>query len=267
MMNTENAAIFTAAELLTMTENQKEDTTMENTTAAVSVIDYVTPDELTVLHGSMLEKAKAYHGLDNAKVTAAVSLAAKESMDKAYSAYNDKVKKNAYSLALASESPIAYLCKARNYSSAHARCDKNGVVSNVFRSTRFDLLDFIAYAKSKNINLPVAGSDDFKAKLKVFAEKLSDYVLACIRKEEVTNIKQAVESLEAVCRCIGVPGVHGRKKDVRFMGFVATRAKELGVLSTIDDKAVVPFIMDMYHVQLLKKEYAFEEKKSESANA
>lgn len=266
MKNTENAAISTAAEQLTMTENQKEDTTMENTTA-VSIIDFVTPESLTALHSTMMTKAKTFFGMDKTKVTAAALAAAGEAMDTAKNNYNNGVKLAAYAAALASDSPIAYICKARKYTTMSPINNKTSGVTTRSRSTRFDLFDFIKYANEQK--KPIVNAAELQNLLKAVVAPLSTYIDESIKGVENPVTKHTAAALEAICRFVGVPGVHGRAADVRFMGFAVTKVKDLGKLDEVTADALVPFLMDMYHVQLLGKDYEMMKKEvaAEAANA
>lgn len=236
-------------------------TTNTTNTTTTTIIEFTTPaDLLKDLHSAMMEKAREFFGLDSAKVTAAVSAAANDAMTKATNAYNTAVKEAAYEIALASEHPVGYLCKARKHTTMHPRSDKKAGVTTTSRSARFDLFDFIEYAASEKVNKPVAGADMLKEKLAAVAEKLGEYVDASMKKDANPVTKHCAAALEDLCKYIGVPGVHGRAKDVRFLSYAVTKAKELGELSKITADTVAPFIMDMYHVQLLGKEYTFESK-------
>ena len=241
-------------------------TTTNTTTSTTStVINFVAPaDLLKDLHADMMEKAKAYFHLDDNKVTAAVKAAAGESMDKATAAYNEAVKLAAYDLAIASDSPIGYICRARRYTTLHPNKDrKSGAVGTRAVTARFDLMDFLKYATEKKVEgLPA----DLASSLKTLASHMRLLVDHTSNHSYDDHAKKVL--IPAARNCLykevmalsGIEGLRARDNDVVALAYCITRAKELNQFADITAASICPFIMDMFNAQLNGAKWSVEVK-------
>lgn len=223
----------------------------------VSVSELMTDEALNTLRLSMMEKGKAFFHLDPTTTTAADATAARESLEKATAAYNDGVVTRAYQAAAADDNPVAFLCRARHYTSLHVIDHKKEGIKAQSRTVRFNLYDFFQWVEG-NKDVSVDGISGIKDAISAFVEVFRDYIRSSIQKDEAVGIKSVVASLESLCRLLNVDGVHGRKKDVRFLMLACVGAdKTLGCLKKVTPATVAPYLMDMMEVQLKNKEYDF----------
>ena len=202
------------------------------------------------------EKARAFYAVDKEKATAAEYLKAQEDMNEAVKAVNADMVTSVYSRVLATEHPVAELCKTYRYTSMRPHNNK-GAVSLVGVDARLSLLDFLTHCNESGATLDI----DTKAlvsALDTLATELEKKVRADITKEAEVGTKELKSALETVINLLNVEGVHARSKDARYLAYVATKAKRMGVLADITAENVVPFLMDIFKVQLRKEEYMFE---------
>lgn len=240
---------------------KKNNVTANNVNATannvVSISELMTDESLNTLRLSMLEKGKAFFHLDPTTTTAADATAARESLEAATAAYNDGVVTRAYQAAAADDNPVAFLCRARHYTSLHVINHKKEGIKAQSRTVRFNLFDFFQWVEN-NKDISVNGISGIKDAISAFVEVFRDYIRSSIQKDEAVGIKSVVASLEALCRLLDVEGVHGRKKDVRFLMLACMGAdKTLGCLKKVTPATVAPYLMDMMEVQLKGKEYDF----------
>jgi len=266
MTTTNTTTTNTTTTNTTNTNTTNTTTNTTNTTNTTSVINFVTPaDLLKDLHADMMEKAKAFFHLDDNTVTAAAKAAAAESMNKATAAYNEAVKCAAYDLAIASDSPIGYICRARKYTALHPNKDrKSGAVGTRALSTRFDLLDFLKYATEKKVE--GIQTDNLTSSLKNLAAHMRLLVDHTSNHGYDAHAKKALISAARNClykevmSLSGIEGLRARDNDVVALAYCITRAKELNQFADITAATVCPFIMDMFNAQLAGVKWSVEVK-------
>lgn len=209
-----------------------------------------------VLLATAREKAHAFYAIDKEKATAKEYFDAQTAMNEAVKAVNADMVTAVYSRVLATEHPVAELCKTYRYTSMRPHNSK-GAVSLVGVDARLDLLAFLGHCNESGATLDI----DTKAlvsALDTLAVELEKKVRADITKEAEVGTKELKSALEVVINLLNVEGVHARSKDARYLAYAATKAKSLGVLADIDADTVIPFLMDVMKVQLRKEEYLFE---------
>ena len=222
------------------------------------------------LYTAAKEAAKVYAVALNKQdeVTAKEFYNAKEAMDKSIVAYNDATLKEAYDELLSADNPIVALCRRFAWSKIVARSVTNNTSKTISislngRRTRFNILDFLDYAEKEDYVFPNAAA--IKNTMTLSARTLTNYIRGCITNEKTTPIGTAKSALQQLIDAIGMEDVHANSVDVRFITFAVTKARDLGELAAITDSAVAPYIMDVFHVQINRLAYKFEQKKDEKA--
>lgn len=233
------------------------------TPAAVEVIATENLDALRLALKAAAEKYDAATATKT-EMTAAAFLDIVEAKDKAAAAYNAAALESHYDRFLSTDCPVAALARALHWSKLVPVTAKEGGTTLRGRATRFNLLDFIKYAADHEH--AIVNGEAIKAAVTAAAETLSAYVLAQVTKEGGMSIAAPKSALEKVLGLIDVDKIHADSKDVRFIAYAVTHARELGELSKITPATVAPFIMDVINAKLNGVKYRFaEEKKEEEA--
>lgn len=239
----------------------------KTTSSTTTTTSAISKDELLKLVKSA---AADFAANKNAKeeVTAKVMEDSASALDEAVSKYNDAVLAEAYAEVAASDSPVVALCKRFAWSKMYTSLQKDKstgalTVQLNSRRTRFSLINFLDYCEEQEVEIPNAPA--IRNAIVKAARVLSEYVLGSIvtKKDEnvkTCNIKTAKDALEELIEAIGMKS-HARSVDVRFIAFAVTKARDLGELAKITDSSLAPYLMDVFHVQIEKKQYKFEEKK------
>lgn len=229
--------------------------TNSTTTTTVNTLEALRKDCTCAMQA--YDKAAA----DKSTITAAALNDAAAKVEKAINAYNAHVLETAYADCLDADNPIAAIARRHEWSKMrHSKKQGTSVMEGV--STRFNLLDFIAYTEKTSTPIPDAAV--IKTQLSHVTDTISNYITRRLSDDETASIKVPADALEKLIRTIGIDGVHGRAKDIRFIQYAATRPGKLGELRTMKDKAVAPYIMDVFFTQLAGVPYKFEDKKAAS---
>lgn len=240
-------------------------TNKKNSTPAP--IEAAANKNMTALREAMTAAVKRYDAATSTKteLTAAAYLDIVEQKDKAVNAYNAAALTACYDRFLSADgSPVAALAKCLHWSRLVATTSKDGGTMLRGRSTRFNLIDFINYAA--DTETPIVNGDAIKSAMKTAAETLSAYVLAQVTKEGGMSIDAPKKALQSALDTLGIDKLFACSKDVRFIAYAVTHARELGELAKITPATVCPFIMDVVNAHINKVSYHYaEEKKEEKA--
>lgn len=234
--------------------------------ATPAAVEAITTESIEALRSALKVAVEKYDAATATKteMTAAAYLDIVEAKDKAAAAYNAAVLASHYDRFLSTDSPVAALARALHWSKLVPVTAKEGGTTLRGRSTRFNLLDFIKYAAE--VEKPIANADAIKKAIVAASESIADYVIAQVTKEAGASIQTPKAALRAVFGLLGIDGLTVRSKDMRFITYAVTHARELGELSKITSASVAPFIMDIINAQVNGVEYHFaEEKKEETA--
>ena len=238
---------------------------MKNNTTNATTLSMSTSETRAALLSSARDAFIKLNNLQNdAEAKNKDILSAREGYESALSALNLDARNNAYASALLDANPVAALCKATHYTRFAFRAKKTGVECASL-TARLNLLDFFAACEEGKVSLPVEIQPVKNALAKV-ATAVKTMVNEGVTKETMST-KATKEALVDFIKTTGVEGVHGRSVDARFLAFAVTKAKEMGELADITVESVVPFVMDMFHVQLLGLEYKFETKETKKEEA
>lgn len=223
------------------------------------------PATITAARAALLDTARAaarnYDNVhnDDTSVLKAVK-AVDKAMNDALKALNDDMLTEVYTTAMAAPSPMAALAKTAFYPKWNKKTVK-GVTSLETRETRLNVVDFIDWAADNDS--PLKNADAVKTALADTARKVADYVLAEITTDKGGSVRATLPAMEKLFKAMNLD-VHANGKDVRFIGFAATKARKLGELAEITADTVTPFIMDVVTIRERGIEYSFE-KKEENA--
>lgn len=212
-----------------------------------------------------LEAYRAVKNDVNAKASA-LTLAS-SNLEKAISAYNDRVLGDKYAGFRASDANsfmelfVAGTWEKRRYSQKD-----DALVSS---PVRYDVLDFIK--ASETLGAPVGCS---KTRLTVALEAL----VAAIKQRVMDELSQSedvhvsigeiVKKLQAVMDVLEVPefelngkkvNIYARPKDARFLCACATKAsRKLGKVEVIKSEKIAAYVTDVYYAQVNHEEYTVE---------
>lgn len=189
----------------------------------------------------------------------------RDALEQAVNSYNQQTLETAYADFDGADAPLKALAIRATWDKLTTR-RKDGVTSIVFRSTRFDMADYLRHVvdarkDGRNINLP-ASIDTIKDALKKASEALSAFLIASVNQDaEPVSIKSTAAAVYNYARLYCIDGLKIRPADVRYLCAVVTRAGELGELKTIKSEAVSRYLLDVVHVQMKGTgKYALEKK-------
>lgn len=229
-----------------------------NTTATTSI------EKLDTACTSALAKYKELRG--NKDTKAAALTAAAQEMDKAISAYNERVLAGCYSGFRASESNslvelfVAGTWDKRRYSS------KDDAFVTV--PVRHDVLDFVTCSDA--LGNPVCDKTRLSVALEGLVSAVRQRVVDEMAQVEDVHVSigEIVRKLQAVMDVLAVPEfevggqkahVYARPKDARFLCTAAVKAsRAVGKLEVCKASKIAAFITDVYYVQMNHEEYKVE---------
>ena len=203
----------------------------------------------------------------NAKnVTYADGLDASAALSNALTALNNDMLSSLFDSYLETGVPVEALCKAHFWSRWYAKTNKKDNATTLeTRRTRLDLYALLDYAKE--IEKPIPQDNAIRTAIAMTAHKVSDYVLSTLTRENAMSIQEPKKALAALIELLNLDGVKARSVDMRWIVYAVTKARDLGELAAINEKSIVPYLMDVLYVQMTGKTYQFEEKKAEEEKA
>lgn len=206
---------------------------------------------LNIVHNCM-HKFDALSADVNAKNTDV--LAARDALEQAVNSYNQETLSLAYADFDAADAPLQALAIRATWDKMTTR-RKEGTTSIVFRSTRFDVADYLRHVADARkdgatITLP-ASIDVIKDALKKASEALSAFLIASLNQDTETavSIKNTAAAVYNYARLYTIDGLKIRPADVRYLAAVICKAGELGELKSIKPEAVARYLLDVVHVQ------------------
>jgi len=224
-----------------------------NTPAAMNAAETA----MNSLRAAAINAMAAYDVAESkkAEITAAAYNDAVKAMRDAVAAYNDAALANMYDTFIESGAPIEKLARALHWSKMAIVTKKDTGTMMQGRSTRFDLLNLLKYAAEHD--RPIEGAADIAAAMTAAAAAIADHISANITKEGGASVATVKAALQAVLDKLGIEKLFARSKDIRFIEYAVTRARELGELAKITPAAVAPYIMDVVNAQIYGKVYTF----------
>lgn len=193
-------------------------------------------------------------------------VAIRDALEQAVTAYNQQTLEAAYADFDKADAPLQALAIRATWDKLTTR-RKDGTTSIVFRSTRFDVSDYLRHVvdarkDGKTINLP-ASIDTIKEALKKASEALSAFLIASVNQDtEPVSIKSTAAAVYNYARLYNVDGVKIRPADIRYLAAVICKAGELGELKAVKPDTVARYLLDVVHVQTKgNKNYTLESAK------
>ena len=211
-----------------------------------------------------LTKYKTIKADANAK--AAVLAAAKNEMDKALSAYNDRVLAERYAGFRAGEvNPFIALFTAGEWGKRRYSTQEDAFVD---APARHDVLDFIKSSAAHGVE--VCSKANVETKLDLLTASIRDRVTEELAQEKDVHvsIKDIVKALQALMDVIALPSferggqkvtVYARPKDARFLCACAVKAsRKLGGVEVLSANKIAAYVTDVYNTQIRHAEYTVE---------
>ena len=196
--------------------------------------------------------------------------AAKAAMDKAISAYNERVLAARYSAFRNGEvNPLIALFTAGTWDKRKYSAKEEDFMST---PVRFDVFDFIV--SSEELKNPViTSSATLRSKLGMLTASIRDRVTEELAQVEDINVSigAIVKALQAVMDVLALPEfevggkkvkVYARPKDVRFLCACSTKAsRKLGNVEVLSETKIAAYITDVFYKQITHEEYVVDSNK------
>jgi hypothetical protein len=199
-------------------------------------------EKTATLHNAIRTSAVAYYAKrDDLTATQGEVKTLQTAMDNAVKAYNDHVLENVYSVLLATESPVAELCKRHAWNKTVVRNSKKDGITIVGYKTSLSVLDFLSYAEEKTADLKGADATAIRESLTTLTTELTTLMKKYLAyqqapSKELDKAKSALKALLVACG-----DIEGVKRDMeiffnnyqddnRSMLYLANFAADIGDL-------------------------------------